>query len=91
MSYEEDYLVTKVRDLERRLTRVEAVLGSFLEPADQGVSAAVEATEAPEQEAVPPYVEWTNAELRDELTARGLPTGGDKATMADRLTQNDQS
>lgn len=69
----------------------EPVLGSFLDGADQGVSAAVEPTETPEPEAVPPYIEWSNAELRDELTARELPVSGDKATMANRLTRDDQS
>jgi len=69
----------------------EPVLGTVLDGSDQGVSTAVEAPETPEQEAVPPYIEWSNAELQDELRARGLTTSGDKATMANRLTRDDQS
>lgn len=65
--------------------REEPVLGTVLDGSDQAGSAAVE----PEQVEWPPYVEWSNEDLRDELRTRGLPTSGDKATMANRLSSND--
>ena len=37
------------------------------------------------------YNEWTNQQLRDELGARELPTGGNKAQMVERLQEDDES
>lgn len=38
---------------------------------------------------VPPYSEWSNEELREQLKGRGLSAGGPKAELVARLEEDD--
>lgn len=48
----------------------------------------VEVTE--DDEELPPYSEWKNQALRDELHERGLSLDGTKAEMVKRLEKDDE-
>lgn len=48
-----------------------------------------EETEAPDPDAS--YEDWTNDQLRAELSGRELPTGGVKAELVERLEEDDAS
>lgn len=65
----------------------DTVEGEDVEPEE----ATDEADEADEPEEVPPYSEWTNAELQAELASRpgNLAHTGTKAEMVARLEEND--
>lgn len=43
-----------------------------------------------EEEDAPPYEQWSNAELVDELKARKLDSSGNKAEMSARLYEYDR-
>jgi hypothetical protein len=43
----------------------------------------------PDEDEVPPYSEWSKAELVEECEARGLPKSGNKDVLVERLEAND--
>lgn len=71
----------------------------YIEPADTAPEAAPEGFLSPDVAALlpegwnadpgPDYGTMTQAALRDEAKARGLPTGGTKADLAARLAGHD--
>jgi SAP domain len=46
-------------------------------------------TEQPPSDEVPPYDEWSNAELKEECRKRGLPVGGNHDALVERLDTDD--
>lgn len=77
MSYEEDFLISKVRELDARVARLEAA-----------ASAAPDASQTVEDELLP-YPDWSVQELRDELAGRELSTTGKKMELIARLEEDD--
>lgn len=79
MSWEEDYLMKKVGELETRLSVVEGRVD---------VQEPILASEE-EPESGTDYSSWTNKQLQDELTKRELPTYGNKGDLVTRLVEAD--
>lgn len=74
MSWEEDYLMAKVAELDARLAKVEKRT----------------AAPAPDTEPRGEYGSWSFADLRAEAKRRGLNAGGTAAELAARLREDDQ-
>lgn len=74
MSWEEDYLMAKVAELDARLAEVEKRT----------------AAPAPDTETGSEYGSWSFADLRTEAKRRGLNAGGTAAELAARLREDDQ-
>jgi hypothetical protein len=74
--------------------RYRDVLGGTTSPQDVGVQGSEPSLSTGTATATvtetPPYEEWHNNELQNELAERGLSTSGNKAEMVARLQQDDQ-
>ena len=88
MSFEEDYLMAKVKELDSRLAKVEKEVG----PRRPLVGVLVE-EDAPHQDSPQDedeYGSWSFADLRTEAKRRGLNAGGTAEELAARLREDDQ-
>lgn len=74
MSWEEDYLMAKVAELDARLAEVEKRT----------------AVPSPDTKPGGEYGSWSFADLRTEAKRRGLNAGGTAAELAARLREDDQ-
>lgn len=105
MSWEEDYLMAKVKELEVRLAEVEKGLGASPLPSvvpgradsDEALSGS-QAPGAAQEPAEPVYEDvyedeyslWAFADLRTEAKRRGLSAGGSATELAERLREDDR-
>ena len=85
MSWEEDYLMAKVKELDARLAKVEQEVGP--RPALVGVLVD---EDGPQDEDGDEYGSWSFADLRTEAKRRGLNAGGTAGDLAARLREDDQ-
>lgn len=92
MSFEEDYLLAKVKELDARLAKVEKRTkpnlwsGGFIEPVQDEPKAVPQDGPQDEDE----YEKWPFAALRTEAKERGLSGAGTAAELAARLREDDQ-
>lgn len=85
MSWEEDYLMAKVAELDARLAEVEKRTAV---PAVQVQDGDGPHQDGPQDE--DEYGSWSFAALRTEAKRRGLNAGGTAAELAARLREDDR-